>query len=133
AAAGSTKAPEHPDHVAVLNYTGGMSGTAKGAMLTHRNLVANAIQTAAWFATKSQGSERVLGPIPLFHVYGLTAVMLLSIAKASEVILYPNPREIDAILKLIDKTRPSLFPGVPTMYIAILRNPDLAKYDLRSV
>src|SRR5216117_694890 len=122
-----------PEDAAVLQYTGGTTGTPKGAMLTHRNLVANAMQTAAWFATKSQGSERVLGAIPLFHVYGLTAVMLLSIAKASEVILYPNPREIDAILKLIDKTRPSLFPGVPTMYIAILRNPDLAKYDLRSV
>src|SRR5437870_1000992 len=129
----STEASAAPDDVAVLQYTGGTTGTPKGAMLTHRNLVANAMQTAAWFATKSQGSERVLGAIPLFHVYGLTAVMLLSIAKASEVILYPNPREIDAILKLIDKTRPSLFPGVPTMYIAILRNPDLAKYDLRSV
>jgi long-chain acyl-CoA synthetase len=121
------------DDVAVLQYTGGTTATPKGAMLTHRNLVANAVQTAAWFATGSQTPERVLGAIPLFHVYGLTAVMLLSIAKASEIILYPNPREIDAILKLIDKTKPSLFPGVPTMYIAILRHPNLAKYDLRSV
>src|SRR5438477_421427 len=129
----STEASADPDDVAVLQYTGGTTGTPKGAMLTHRNLVANAMQTAAWFATKSQGSERVLGAIPLFHVYGLTAVMLLSIAKADEVILYPNPREIDAILKLIDKSKPSLFPGVPTMYIAILRHPNLAKYDLRSV
>src|SRR5213080_2212862 len=129
----STEASAAPDDVAVLQYTGGTTGTPKGAMLTHRNLVAYAMQTAAWFATKSPGSERVLGAIPLFHVYGLTAVMLLSIAKANEVILYPNPRDIDAILKLIDKTRPSLFPGVPTMYIAILRNPNLAKYDLRSV
>src|SRR5205823_6267125 len=129
----STEASADPDDVAVLQYTGGTTGTPKGAMLTHRNLVANAMQTVAWFATKSPGSERVLGAIPLFHVYGLTAVMLLSIAKADEVILYPNPREIDAILKLIDKSKPSLFPGVPTMYIAILRHPNLAKYDLRSV
>src|SRR5438094_8028087 len=129
----STEASADPDDVAVLQYTGGTTGTPKGAMLTHRNLVANAMQTVAWFATKSQGSERVLGAIPLFHVYGLTAVMLLSIAKADEVILYPKPREIDAILKLIDKSKPTLFPGVPTMYIAILRHPDLAKYDLRSV
>src|SRR5436189_4790441 len=92
--AGSTEASADPDDVAVLQYTGGTTGTPKGAMLTHRNLVANAMQTAAWFATKSQGSERVLGALPLFHVYGSTAVMRHSNAKASEVILYPNPREI---------------------------------------
>src|SRR5438552_3943528 len=109
------------------------AGTPKGAMLPHRNLVADAAQCAAWFVTGAHGPERVLGAIPLFHVYGLTAVMLLSIVKGGEVILYPNPRDIGAILKLIDKTKPSLFPGVPTMYIAILRHPNLAKYDLRSV
>jgi len=105
----------------------------QAAMLTHRNLVANAMQTAAWLPTGTRGAERVLGAIPLFHVYGLTAVMLFSIVKGNEIILYPNPREIDAILKLIDKTKPSLFPGVPTMYIAILRNPKLSKYDLSSI
>jgi len=131
--ADSTETPANPDDVAVLQYTGGTTGTPKGAMLTHRNLVANAVQCAAWFVTGAQGPERVLGAIPLFHVYGLTAVMLLSIVKGGEMILYPNPREIDAILKLIDKTKPSLFPGVPTMYIAILRHPNLAKFDLRSV
>ena len=122
-----------PDDVAVLQYTGGTTGTPKGAMLTHRNLVANATQTAAWFPAGAQGSERVLGAIPLFHVYGLTAVMLFSIVMGNEMVLYPNPREIDQILKLINKTRPGIFPGVPTMYIAILRNPNLAKYDLRSI
>lgn len=125
--------PPDPDEVAVLQYTGGTTGTPKGAMLTHRNLVANALQTAAWLPAGEHGAERVLGAIPLFHVYGLTAVMLFSIVKGNEVILYPNPREIDAILKLIDKTKPGLFPGVPTMYIAILRNPKLSKYDLRSI
>ncbi len=123
-----------PDDVAVLQYTGGTTGTPKGAMLTHRNLVANGLQTAAWFpAGPEAGPERVMGAIPLFHVYGLTAVMLFSIVRGNEVILYPNPREIEAILKLVDKTKPSLFPGVPTMYIAILRHPKLAKYDLRSI
>jgi len=121
------------DDVAVLQYTGGTTGTSKGAMLTHRNLVANAMQTAAWFPEGAHGSEKVLGAIPLFHVYGLTAVMLFSIVTGNEVVLYPNPREIGAILKLINKTKPSLFPGVPTMYIAILRHPKLAKYDLRSI
>src|SRR5881409_3457716 len=102
-------------------------------MLTHRNLVANAMQTAAWFPQGTHGPEKVLGAIPMFHVYGLTAVMLFSIVTGNEVVLYPNPREIGAILKLINKTKPSLFPGVPTMYIAILRHPKLAKYDLRSI
>ena len=69
----------------------------------------------------------------MFHVYGLTAVMLFSVVAGVEVVLYPNPREIGAILKLINKTKPSLFPGVPTMYIAILRHPKLTKYDLRSI
>jgi len=121
------------DDVAVLQYTGGTTGTSKGAMLTHRNLVANAMQTAAWLPEGAHGPEKVLGAIPLFHVYGLTAVMLFSIVMGNEVVLYPNPREIGAILKLINKTKPSLFPGVPTMYIAILRHPKLAKYDLRSI
>ena len=132
--------PPHPDEtrpalddVAVLQYTGGTTGTPMGAMLTHRNLVANAMQTAAWLPGGVQGPERVLGAIPLFHVYGLTAVMLFSIVKGNEIILYPNPRETVAILKLIDRTKPGLFPGVPTMYIAILRNPNLARYDLRSI
>jgi long-chain acyl-CoA synthetase len=122
-----------PDDVAVLQYTGGTTGTPKGAMLTHRNLVANAMQTAAWLPGGVRGPERVLGAIPLFHVYGLTAVMLFSIVKGNEMILYPNPREIHAILKLIDRTKPALFPGVPTMYIAILRHPNLSRYDLRSI
>jgi len=125
--------PESADEVAVLQYTGGTTGTSKGAMLTHRNLVANAMQTAAWFPQATHGPEKVLGAIPMFHVYGLTAVMLFSIVTGNEVVLYPNPREIGAILKLINKTKPSLFPGVPTMYIAILRHPKLAKYDLRSI
>jgi len=125
--------PESVDEVAVLQYTGGTTGTSKGAMLTHRNLVANAMQTAAWFPQATHGPEKVLGAIPMFHVYGLTAVMLFSIVTGNEVVLYPNPREIGAILKLINKTKPSLFPGVPTMYIAILRHPKLAKYDLRSI
>ena len=129
----STEATAQADDVAVLQYTGGTTGTPKGAMLTHHNLVANALQTATWFALGTEGSQRVLGAVPMFHVYGLTAVMLLSIVKGYEMVLHPNPREIGAILKLIHKTKPSLFPGVPTMYIAILRDPNLAKYDLRSV
>ncbi len=121
------------EDVAVLQYTGGTTGVPKGAMLTHRNLVANALQDNAWLTPARSGQERILGVIPLFHVYGLTTVMVAAVAGGDEVILHPNPREIDAILKLINKHHPTFFPGVPTMYIAILRNPNLAKYDLRSI
>jgi len=102
-------------------------------MLTHRNLVANTLQTSAWLPVKPQAQEVFLGAIPLFHVYGLTAAMLSAIARGANLVLHPNPREIGHILKLINKTRPNIFPGVPTMYIAILRHPKLKKYDLRSI
>ncbi len=121
------------EDVAVLQYTGGTTGTPKGAMLTHRNLVANAIQDNAWLPWEHKDQERILGVIPLFHVYGLTTVLTAGVADGAEIILHPNPREIDAILKIIAKQHPTLFPGVPTMYIAILRHPKLAKYDLRSI
>jgi long-chain acyl-CoA synthetase len=126
--------PVNPaEDVAVLQYTGGTTGIPKGAMLTHRNLVVNALQVNSWLPWKRKEQERILGAIPLFHVYGLTTVMTSAVAEGSKVILHPNPREIKAILKLINKQRPTLFPGVPTMYIAILRYPNLAKYDLKSI
>ena len=126
--------PANPaEDVAVFQYTGGTTGVPKGAMLTHRNLVVNALQVNAWLPWERKEQERILGVIPLFHVYGLTTVMTSAVADGSKVILHPNPREIKAILKLINKQRPTLFPGVPTMYIAILRYPNLAKYDLKSI
>jgi long-chain acyl-CoA synthetase len=121
------------EDVAVLQYTGGTTGIPKGAMLTHRNLVANALQAVAWLPTAGEQQERFLGVLPLFHVYGLTTAMTGPVALGADIILHPNPREIKAILKLVNKTKPSIFPGVPTMYIAILRHPNVAKYDLRSI
>jgi len=132
-AAGEAPRVSPREDVAVLQYTGGTTGTPKGAMLTHRNLVANALQTAAWLPGSVKGSERFLGAIPLFHVYGLTTVLLAGVTLGAEVVLHPNPREIDAILKLIHRTKPTIFPGVPTMYIALLRHPKLSKYDLSSI
>ena len=130
---GAEPAVNPREDVAVFQYTGGTTGTPKGAMLTHRNLVANALQVAAWLPRGGVGQERFLGVIPLFHVYGLTTAIGGPIALGAEIILHPNPREIKAILKLINKTKPTVFPGVPTMYIAILRFPQLSKYDLRSI
>jgi len=126
-----SESPAALDDVAVLQYTGGTTGTPKGAMLTHRNLVANAMQTALWVPDRGM-PDRVLVAVPLFHVYGLT-VLLSATFRGNEVILHPDPREIGVILKLIQKARPTIFPGVPTMYIAILRHPKLSEYDLGSI
>jgi len=132
----ANKPPElavKPDDVAVLQYTGGTTGTPKGAMLTHRNLVANAMQSAAWLPIKEPGKEMFLSVIPFFHVYGLTTALLAPISMAATLVIHANPREIPAILKLAHKTRPTIFPGVPTMYVAIINRPDIAKYNLRSI
>ena len=120
------------DDVAVLQYTGGTTGVPKGAMLTHRNLVVNAHQANAWIPGVKPG-ERVLAALPFFHVYGLTITILAAIVAGETMVIHPNPREIGALLKLIDKRRPALFPGVPTMYIAIVNHPDVARYDLKSI
>ena len=119
--------------VAVLQYTGGTTGTPKGAMLTHLNLVANAYQGAAWIPSARAGEERMMAALPMFHVFGLTVALLVSIRQGSTIILHPDPREIDKILKLVTKEKPTRFPGVPTMYIAMLNHPKLGKADLRSI
>ncbi len=121
------------EDVAVLQYTGGTTGASKGAMLTHRNLVVNALQASAWLPEKRPDGERILGAIPMFHIYGLTFVLLTSIVMGAVSILHPNPREIGHILKLIDRTKPTIFPAVPTMYIAVVRHPKASKYDLSSL
>src|SRR5256712_14213095 len=89
------------------------------------------MQACVWFPG-SGVPDRVIVDVPLFHVYGLT-VLLSATFRGNEVILHPDPREIGAILRLIQKARPTIFPGVPTMYIAILRHPKLSRYDLGSI
>ncbi len=125
--------PGDLNDVAVLQYTGGTTGTPKGAMLTHRNLVVNATQLIAWFPGLKQAQEKFLCAIPFFHVYGLTVALLGPITIAATMILHPNPREIEPIMKLITKTRPAVFPGVPTMYVAIVNHPNVSNYDLNSI
>src|SRR5256885_4262795 len=105
------------DDVAVLQYTGGTKGTSKGAMLTNRNLIANAMQVAAWFSAGSHRSEKLLGAIPLFYVYAVTAVTLLSVLAGLAGILFPNPPRGGAVLQLVTQTKPSLLPRGPTLCI----------------
>jgi long-chain acyl-CoA synthetase len=120
------------EDLALLQYTGGTTGPAKGVMLTHYNLVANTMQSRAWMYKIKEGEDSILGALPFFHVYGMTVVMNLAIMYHSKMIIVPRFDAGD-ILKTIHKQKPTLFPGAPTMYIALLNHPDLAKYDLSSV
>lgn len=118
--------------LALLQYTGGTTGYPKGVMLTHYNLVANVQMIQAWLYQSKPGEEVVLGILPFFHVYGMTAVMNLSIMFGSKMILMPK-FDSKEVLKTIDKLRPTLFPGAPTIYVGLLNHPDLHKYDLSSI
>lgn len=112
-----------PDDLACLQYTGGTTGIPKGAMLTHRNLVCNAIQTHRYiFHRSEEGEERFLAIMPFFHVYGLTAVMNVCVSQGWEMILIPR-FEIDQLMEAIAKHKPTIFCGVPTMYVAINNYP----------
>jgi long-chain acyl-CoA synthetase len=118
--------------IAVLQYTGGTTGVSKGAMLTHANLYANTIQGKEWFEGMVDGEETMMGVLPFFHVFAMTVVMNLSIAAAAKIIMHPR-FELEPVLKDLHKKRPTLFPGVPTMYTAINNYPQLADYDLSSL
>lgn len=120
------------DDVALLQYTGGTTGLAKGAMLTHRNLVVNTIQAAHWLYKVKRGKDKVLGVLPFFHVYGMTVVMNFAMYQAATMILVPR-FDRDMILKTIEKERPTLFPGAPTMYVGIINHPQIQKFDLSSI
>lgn len=120
------------DDLALLQYTGGTTGYPKGVMLTHRNLIANTEMCSAWIYKTEYGNESVLGILPFFHVYGMTTVLILAVKMGSKMILLPK-FDIDTALKTIDKQRPTLFPGAPTMYVGLIAHPLIKKYDLSSI
>lgn len=124
------------ERVAVLQYTGGTTGLPKGAMLTHRNLVAACQQLRSMqqgpTGVLEDGKEKVLAVLPLFHIYALTVNMNFGLAGGSELILHPK-FDLNEVMKDLDKKKPTVFPGVPTMYMAIANHPDVAKYDLKSL
>jgi long-chain acyl-CoA synthetase len=133
------KEPSNPPNVklnlnedlAALQYTGGTTGTAKGAMLTHTNLLSNALSFAAWIkGTTAQ--ETFLTALPLFHIYGMTTSMTVPISLAARMVLMPRFEPAKA-LDAIQKHRVTVFCGVPTMYSMLLTNPELGKYDLISI
>ena len=118
--------------LALLQYTGGTTGFPKGVMLTHKNLIANTMMCDAWMYKCNKGEETILGILPFFHVYGMTTVLILSVMQQGKMVLLPK-FDAEQALKTIDKQKPTLFPGAPTMYIGLLNHPDLKKYDLSTI
>ncbi|MFC6333598.1 long-chain fatty acid--CoA ligase [Paenibacillus septentrionalis] len=108
------------EELAALQYTGGTTGTPKGVMLTHRNLVCNTLQSLEWCERIRLGEELYLSALPLFHVFGLTVLMNLSVCTGGCLVLLPK-FEVQEVLRTIDKLKPTIFPGAPTMYIALIQ------------
>jgi long-chain acyl-CoA synthetase len=123
---------EAKEDLAVLQYTGGTTGVSKGVMLTHYNLIANTYQNIHWCYNSKDGQERFLAALPLFHVFGLTVLMNQAALRAGELILLPR-FEAETVLKTIHKQKPTIFPGAPTMYIALINHPNIKKYNMSSV
>lgn len=121
-----------PEDPAAYLYTGGTTGVPKAAVLTHRNLVANLLQAVSWDPQLRRGQEVALAVLPFFHSYGMTSVLNFSMWTGATVILVPrfDPK---LVLEAVHQHRPTLFHGVPTMYIALLNTPELARVDFRSV
>jgi long-chain acyl-CoA synthetase len=122
------------DDTAVLMYTGGTTGVSKGAQLTHRNLVCNTLQCSHWLNT-IDNPPAMLTALPLFHSYAMTSCMNHAIYNGGSMILVPNPRDLKDVLATIHKFKPTIYPGVPAMYVAINNSPDVAngKYDVSSI
>jgi long-chain acyl-CoA synthetase len=118
--------------IAVLQYTGGTTGTPKGVMLTHANLTANVEMCDRWFFSARAGLETIMGVLPFFHVFAMTAIMNYGISKGFKIILHPR-FEARAVLHDVARKRPSIMAGVPTMFAALLNHPKLSQYDLSSL
>ena len=111
------------DDVAMFQYTGGTTGISKGAVNTHKALIANSLQIKHWMPDTRMGKEIVLMAIPLYHVYGMVAGMGYAMASAASLVLIPNPRDTDDLLGSIAKYRPTIYPGVPALYNLINVHP----------
>ena len=124
-----------PNDDALYQYSGGTTGLSKAAIALHRNLVANTLQIQGFMPDINRGHEIVLMTIPMFHVYGMVAGMSFGIASAAKLVMVPNPRDMGDVLGSIEKYRPTIYPGVPTMYNAINNHPDVkaGKIDVSSI
>jgi long-chain acyl-CoA synthetase len=118
--------------LAVIQYTGGTTAAPKGVMLTHAALVANSIQTRHWIPGLREGREVFLSVLPFSHIYGLTTAMNVPVLLAATMVLLPTFR-IEQVLEAIKRHRPTIFPGVPTMYVAINNVPNVRRYGIQSI
>ncbi len=122
--------PVGPEDLAFLQYTGGTTGTAKGAMLTHRNIVANMEQAAAWMGPRFiEGDERVITPLPLYHVFSLTVNCLVFMKYGGENLLVTNPRDFPAFIKLLRTEKFTVMTAVSTLLNALMNQPGFSEID----
>ena len=132
---GTLKKPElNPDDVAVLQYTGGTTGVSKGAVLLHRNVIANVIQSEAWnqpVMAKVPASEQPTGvcALPLYHIFAFTVGMMLSMRTGGKLILIPNPRDLPGVLKELSQHTIHSFPAVNTLFNGLANHPDFNTVD----
>ena len=123
-----------PDDLAFLQYTGGTTGIAKGAMLLHRNLVANLLQVEAWNQPMVDTPPKIdrlliVTALPLYHIFALTGCLLLGVQTGGSCLLIPNPRDIRGLIKELTQYQVNMFPAVNTLYNALLNQPDFVKID----
>jgi len=119
------------EDVALFQYTGGTTGIPKAAMLTHRNLVVNAIQFASWLYMRDRDVN--LSVLPFFHIYGITAALNSPVYASSKLILIPDPRDTSSLVDAIDRYEPTVFCGVPASYIALMNYPNIKQHKIRSI
>ena len=126
-------ATTHED-IAFLQYTGGTTGVAKGAMLTHRNMIANVLQAGAWLGTQSQlGRDTVITPLPLYHIFALTGNLMVFIKLGAQNVLIANARDFPAFVKELRGRRFSFISGVNTLFNALLHTPGFAELDFSAL
>jgi long-chain acyl-CoA synthetase len=121
-----------PDDVALIQFTSGTTAVPKGVMLSHRNLIANTLQTRHWIPTLREGKETILSVLPFSHVYGMTVAMNVAVALAATMVILPT-FVTEQVLKTIKKYKPTIFPGVPTMYLAINNFPGVRRFGISSI
>ncbi len=129
------RVPIGHDDIAFLQYTGGTTGVAKGAMLLNRNIVANVLQASAWVSPSLDPSQRevIITPLPMYHIFSLTANCLVYMMFGGENVLIPNPRDVPGLVKEMGKHKFTAFTGVNTLFNALINNPEFANLDFSSL
>jgi long-chain acyl-CoA synthetase len=128
------RVPIGHDDIAFLQYTGGTTGVAKGAVLLHRNIVANLLQSRAWVRPflGTENRQVIITPLPLYHIFSLTANCLVFMTLGGENVLIANPRDIPGLVREMGRFRFTAITGVNTLFNALLNNPDFARLDFAS-